>query len=98
MRWIAATPLVALSFWISISQWVGVYSTRFPHADGTRRSSSIVPLFGGVFGAIGCAIAPNEHVQAIWWVPLLVDPGCALLLGFLIYSGAAYFLRRLTQR
>ena len=42
----------------------------------TRKRGSLVPLFGGIAGALAMILAP---ISAGWhwaWLPLVVDPGC----------------------
>lgn len=36
---------------------------------------SVVPLLGGVLGALGFYVAPAVALQKLWWLPLLIDYG-----------------------
>jgi hypothetical protein len=44
----------------------------------SRRHFSVIPLFGGLLGAVGFLLAPRLRPYA--WLPLLLDPGTAILL------------------
>ena len=44
------------------------------------KTGSQGPLIGGLFGVAALLISPLGLTK-LWWVPLLVDPGCALLFG-----------------
>lgn len=51
------------------------------------KRSTLVPLVGGVLGAIGCLIAPWTILRTWWWLPLLIDIGCApMLLAMIVES------------
>lgn len=54
----------------------------------TQKTCSMVPLAGGLCGALGLWIVPIEGARFWWWVPPLVDLGCvpqiAILIPFLI--------------
>lgn len=79
-RWIFASLLIAFSLYVAIAQWYCIFTVpRQRNAQGEPRNYSIVPLFGGGLGAIGCLIAPNETLQSLWWLPLVLDPGCTLI-------------------
>lgn len=40
--------------------------------------SSMAPVIGGIFAAIGVYICPNESVSQLWWIPPIIDPGCVI--------------------
>jgi hypothetical protein len=42
-------------------------------------TSSLIPVIGGVTAAVGVALLPGGWRWA--WVPLLLDPGCAWMVG-----------------
>ncbi|MGE3457011.1 MAG: hypothetical protein AB7O24_18010 [Kofleriaceae bacterium] len=71
---VAGWILLAFGALLSTLTWVCVVN-RYMAGSG----SSVVPLFGGVFGFVGCALVP-----AIGWklgvLAIAVDPGCGLLL------------------
>ena len=54
-------------------------------------------MVGGMVGVVGALIAPHETVQRFWWVPLIVDPGCALMFGFGVIFVLGQFVRRFTS-
>lgn len=45
-----------------------------------RRSVSVVPFFGGVAGGAAMLLVPWPPANDLFWLPALIDPGCALLL------------------
>jgi len=50
----------------------------------TGKSSSSVPLVGGISGAIALSIIPWSAAHHWWWLPLFLDYGCAPLLTFTV--------------
>jgi hypothetical protein len=91
-RWSIFALLVTFSLLIAIGQWWSIYSIpKKLNAQGQPRNYSMVPLIGGLMGTVGCLIAPSSTIRNLWWIPLLLDPGCGLLFGCLgcfgIYSG-----------
>ena len=40
-----------------------------------RKRGSLVPLVGGVCGAVALLIVPNPAARIWWWLPLVLDPG-----------------------
>jgi hypothetical protein len=46
---------------------------------GSKRTGSMIPFLGGVVGSVGLALSPTAVPSDIWWLPLLIDPGSALL-------------------
>ena len=56
----------------------------------SKRTGSMVPFLGGVAGAVGLALSPNVIPSDIWWLPLVVDPGSALL----VVTGLVRLARR----
>ncbi len=41
----------------------------------SRKPFSVIPLFGGLMGCVGFALAPSIDLNRIWWAPLLLDYG-----------------------
>jgi hypothetical protein len=41
------------------------------------RSGSMVPILGGLAGCLAVLIVPLDGAQRWWWLPLLLDIGCA---------------------
>jgi hypothetical protein len=83
---------------IAIGQWWSIYSIpKKLNAQGQPRNYSMIPLIGGLIGTIGCLIAPSSTFRSLWWIPLLLDPGCGILFGllgfFAIYSGIRRLFR-----
>ena len=44
----------------------------------TRKRGSMTPLVGGVVAAVAFALSPVTSLRSGWWLPLILDPGCAL--------------------
>jgi hypothetical protein len=38
---------------------------------------STVPVLNGLIGSAGCLTSSDPWIRALWWVPFLVDWGCA---------------------
>jgi predicted lysophospholipase L1 biosynthesis ABC-type transport system permease subunit len=96
---IVAVLLISLSLLIAIGQWWSIYSIpKKLNVQGQPRNYSMIPLFGGLLGAIGCLVATSSVVRQLWWVPLLIDPGCALLFGILAISGLIAVFKRVLGR
>ena len=57
-----------------------------------RRTSSWVPLVGGLSGAVSLSVVPVPGVGDWWWLPLLTDWGSIPGLGFTVLY---LFYRRL---
>ncbi|MBL8814508.1 MAG: hypothetical protein JNL58_00655 [Planctomyces sp.] len=84
-QWTISLLLIALSTYISLGQWWAMYwIPKKRNALGQPRNYSMIPLVGGVLGAIGCWLAPAPSVRSLWWLPLIFDPGCVLLFGSLV--------------
>ncbi len=60
-----------------------------------NKHSSWIPVVGGTLAAVGAAIVPLSSVNALWWVPLVIDWGC---LPGLAYTMAYFAWRSLTHR
>jgi hypothetical protein len=88
MRWPVALLLIGFSAYVALGQFVGLaQAIRRRRKDKTAGGYSMIPLIGGVCGMIGCFVAPSVTMQQLWWIPLVVDPGCALL-----FTATAVFL------
>ncbi len=46
---------------------------------------SWVPLFGGLAGVVAFLMIRNPLLHKVWWLPLLIDPGTALGMSYVIY-------------
>jgi hypothetical protein len=46
----------------------------------SKKRGSTVPLLGGAAGAVGLWVGPMEWMRGYWWLPLVLDPGCAFLI------------------
>jgi hypothetical protein len=95
LRWTIAVLFVAFSLYVAVGQFFAMAAaSRRLRADPDASGYSLVPLVGGGVGAIGALIAPHDMVQRLWWVPLIVDPGCALMFGFGAAFAVGQFIRR----
>ena len=43
-----------------------------------------VPFIGGVLGVLAMLIVPYNTLKPFWWMPLIVDTGCALELIYVV--------------
>lgn len=83
MRAVIAVLLFAVFAFVATGNAVGVVQAmRRRRADPTGSGFSMVPLLGGLAGALACVVAPLRGLARWWWVPLVVDLGCAALLVF----------------
>jgi len=74
LRWIVGGLLAAAYLLIAAANWGILLLLRRTYADGHR--PSLVPLVGGVIGAAAVVLLPPLGIP--WWLPALLDPGCAL--------------------
>ncbi|MCC6360150.1 MAG: hypothetical protein IT450_15505 [Phycisphaerales bacterium] len=68
---LSASVLLSIFAISAIGNVVGPIIARYQ-----RQSFSLVPLIGGLAGAVGCAIAPWDWLRPWWWVAPIVDIGC----------------------
>jgi len=95
-QWTIAVLMIALSLYIGVGQWWAIYSIpKKLNAQGQPRNYSMIPLIGGLFGTIGCLVAPSPFINRFWWVPPVIDPGCVLLFGCLAVFGSIAGIKRL---
>lgn len=87
---IAGGVLMLLGGFITTMNWGVVVQWLWK-----KKHSSWIPGVGGTLAAVGAAIVPLSSVNALWWVPLLVDWGC---LPGLTYTMACFVWRSLTHR
>ncbi len=60
------------------------------HCVRPERTGSLVPLFGGVFGALALCLWPHNGLCGWWWLAFVIDPGSGLLLA----TSAWFYLGR----
>ena len=98
-RWIIGGLLIALSLFVAVGQFAAiVQASRRLKADPNAGGYSMIPLFGGLVGVIGMLIVPLTSMQRLWWLPLIVDPGCALMFGLVAIAGIGSLVHRLLGR
>lgn len=71
---------VIMGVGIILGNWVSIIRTKL-----TKKFHSQVGLIGGVFGCVGLLISDSESLKSYAWIPLVLDPGCALLLVSLLF-------------
>jgi hypothetical protein len=75
MRWLLPIVCTLFFLWVSCLNYVcAIRALR----GGAK--SSMVPLIGGGAGALALILSPVSSVRDFWFLPLLLDPGSALLL------------------
>ena len=81
--WLISLVLLALFFWVAGMNaalfWQGVVRRR--------KTSSVIPLIGGIFGVLALLSMPIQGVRWHWWLPLLLDwGGLPVILLSVLYS------------
>ena len=77
--WISSFGMIAIGLAIAVGNGRLMLPLPGPMARW-RTSGSPVPLFGGAMASIACLLAPNGFLVSFAWLPLILDPGCLLLL------------------
>lgn len=91
MLWVISSILFALFLWISFGNlWISFRSMFF---RGARRES-LLPLVGGILGALAIFISPMAHARKYWWIALLTDIGCGPMLFAIIIDQVFKKFRR----
>lgn len=80
-RWVAAGLFGVLFVLVAATNVHVMFIAPRKLAEGARGPSP-VPMVGGFFGVIACLTAPEPTVRWFAWLPLVLDPGCLLLIGF----------------
>ena len=62
--------MITANLWITFG---GLFKKR-------DKFESLIPLVGGIFGAMGLFILPVSHARQFSWLPLVLDIGCGPLL------------------
>jgi hypothetical protein len=84
--WLISLVLLALFFWLA-----GMNAVVFWQSMVLRKkTSSWIPLLGGVFGALALLSMPMQGVRWYWWLPLILDWGS---LPGILFSVAYTFTR-----
>jgi hypothetical protein len=69
----ASVTFLILFLWLSILNW----SVAWRGLVRRQLAPSGIPLLGGSLGALGLVAVPLPEVARFWWLPLLLDWGCA---------------------
>lgn len=69
----ASVVLLIVFFWLSLLNW----SVAWRRLVRRQQAPSWIPLLGGSLGALGVVALPLPGVARLWWLPLLLDWGCA---------------------
>lgn len=87
VRWGLGGILGILSLAIIVLNW------QYPIRHLIAGKGSAIPLVGGTLGAVACWILPpSSGLVGYWWLPLLLDFGCA---GGLIAAVPVVVIRKL---
>lgn len=90
-RWSVGSVLGVVALAVIVLNWQ--YPVRYAISG---KAGSAVPLVGGLLGAVACLILPAASgLRGYWWLPLIIDVGCA---GALPLSLLASVVRRLRRR
>ncbi len=80
-RLVFACPVLALGVaFITMNWWI------MARRHFNDEWLSLGPFVGGLLGAAGLLMLPYRQMQWLWWIPLIVDPGCLPLIGRTLYS------------
>lgn len=75
LRWAISVILLVLSLLVIVANFsIAVRWYVF------KKRASMIPFFGGIAGMIGLLLLPMSEMRPFWWVPLILDLGCGLLL------------------
>lgn len=88
---------VVCAFLLGLSVLAAAYNIHALYVRPRRlgqgeRAPSPLPIVGGALGAFGCLQAPSVWAKLLFWLPILLDPGC----GFYLYQGVKSY--RKSQR
>ena len=75
VRWILFFAAAFFGATFVVANWHGLLAWLIK-----RKRSSAIPLLGGALLAFAIVVAPGQSVRWLWWLPLILDPGCLLLL------------------
>lgn len=73
LMWFAAILLAVVGGWIAVMN----AAVLIVNSVDRNRHASWIPLIGGVFLSLSLIIIPIDGARAWWWIPLLLDFGCA---------------------
>ena len=90
--WVACLILGIPAALLIVASWAGLIA-----ATRNGRGVSLIPGVFGVTAAVSCRMCPAETVRSLWWLPLLLDPGCLVLVATLI-AALRHVVARLTGR
>jgi hypothetical protein len=86
-RTITAVVLVAVFALVAIGNSLGtLIALRRKRAERAPGGVSMVPVIGGVAGALACLVAPVVGLARWAWLPLVLDVGCAPLLALTVVA------------
>jgi hypothetical protein len=71
-RLIVGGLLGVISCWVITLNW-SVFAQGYLLR---RKTSSWIPLIGGVAGVATFLVLPIDDIHKYWWLPLLADWGC----------------------
>jgi hypothetical protein len=71
LRWIATALLGGVWLLLAVGHVMSVIGVLL-----TKRSTSLIPLVGGVAGALSLIVCPYPGTARWAWVPALLDLGC----------------------
>ena len=99
-QWWVAVFLGLVSLAIIVTNWalLVAHLGEALHLVTKKKRSSLGPLGGGLVGMVAMLLCPARAVQERAWLPLVVDPGCALYLTyFFVFGGIVLPLRKRRQ-
>jgi len=91
LLWIISVVLIGVSLVVTCGNlWIalgGLFKKR-------EKSESLIPFVGGLLGMVGVLLLPVSGARFFWWVPLVVDLGCGLMLVGIVIEQIKTMVRR----
>ena len=89
LRWVIAVAFAGFGALATTANYAYIAMSR------PERHYSLIPLLGGSSIAVGLLVCPVYGLAHYAWLPLLLDPGCILMI---VGGLASFILWRLRQR
>ena len=92
-RTVIAVALALVALLVIAANWAMVI-------QGMRRKfmGSLIPLVGGIAGVLAVLIVPAPRVLGYFWVPLVADAGCLVVLAAIFEALRARIAKRARAR
>jgi len=95
MQWILSVGLIVMFLGAAYGNWQIAYTTIYKR-ERCGPHVSYVFLAGGLVGSMGVWLCPLDAVSRYWWLPLVLDFGCAPYIVIAIVFGLLWRRRKPT--